>query len=46
LFDDLEATIVADEIGYEESREFVIDVREFENCVNDLRRSRASAGTS
>jgi hypothetical protein len=46
VLDDLEAAIVANEIGDEKSREFVVDVREFENGVYDLRRSRASAGAS
>ncbi len=46
VLDDLEASIVSDEIGYELSSEFVIDVREFEDGVDDLRRSGASAGAS
>ena len=40
---DLETAIVSDEIGYEQAREFVVDVGKFEDGVDDFRRSGASA---
>ena len=42
---DLEAAIVSHEVGDEQSGEFIVDVRELENCVDDFSRSSASAGT-
>src|SRR5687768_14755701 len=45
VFDDFEAPIVSDEIGYEQSGEFVVNVRKLENGIDDLRRSGASAGS-
>ena len=43
VLDKLEAPIVLDEIGHEQTRKIVVDVRKFEDSVDDCRRRSASA---
>ncbi len=41
---DFETAIVTDEIGNQQARKFVVDVRQFEDGVDDFGRGSASAG--
>jgi hypothetical protein len=41
VIDDFEPPIISDEIGNKKSSEFIVDVREFEDSIDDFRSSGA-----